>query len=246
MKNKNPNGPYPGRQIFIGTTGTGKPCFAYLVTGRSPGSRERKAKKTGNIIRIMPSDSTTPFDPLRHYIAVKYDDSIGLAVITNGIQTEAIFEAYRLSINLKGQKIATNPELLHNLLEHAEAEPDSYHTPRIAAVIAYGGGIGVPQAVIGTIGIEHEKTEEFYFHSEHKETLSVVSTYVGDMDNPKPNVWNSHLFGYECPAKTPKELAKHIFEISAAKYEGKDIRVCAVAGVFSNDRWYTSIINAIK
>jgi IMP cyclohydrolase len=246
VKNSNPNGPYPGRQIFIGTTCTGKPCFAYLVTGRSPGSRERKAKTMGNIIRIMPSDSTTPFDPLRHYIAVKYDDKLGLAVVTNGIQTEAIFEAYRLSINLKGQIIAEAPELLHNLLSYAEAEPDSYHTPRIAAAIAYGGGVGVPQAVIGTIGTEHGKTDEIYLQIADRGTLSVVSTYVGDMDNPKPNVWNSNLYRYECQAETPKELAKHIFEISAAKYEGEDIRVCAVAGVFSNGRWYTSIINAIK
>ena len=39
----NPNGPYPGRQLFLGTTVDGRRAFAYLVTGRSPASPERKA-----------------------------------------------------------------------------------------------------------------------------------------------------------------------------------------------------------
>ena len=39
----NPNGPYPGRQLFIGMTMSGNPAVVYLVTGRSPASRERKA-----------------------------------------------------------------------------------------------------------------------------------------------------------------------------------------------------------
>jgi len=241
MKNLNPDGPYPGRQIFVGITKKGEPCFAYLVTGRSPGSRERKAEKKGNIIRIMPSDSNTTFDPLRHYIAVKYDNELGLAVITNGIQTEAIFENYRLSINLKGQKIVEAPQLLHSLLDYAEAEPDSYHTPRIAAAIAYGNG--APQAVIGTIGVNHGHTEEINIEPTNNGCLAVVSTYDGNMDNPKPNIHCPTLFCYECFAETPKELAKHIFEISAAKYEGDDIRVCTIAGVFSGGKWNTSIIN---
>ncbi|MCJ7605202.1 MAG: IMP cyclohydrolase, partial [Dehalococcoidales bacterium] len=45
---KNPNGPYPGRQIFLGRTPAGNPAFAYLVTGRSPASRERRATPAGN------------------------------------------------------------------------------------------------------------------------------------------------------------------------------------------------------
>ncbi len=243
MENLNPNGPYPGRQIFAGTTPAGKACFVYLVTGRSQGSRERKAKTIDDVVRIMPSDSNTPFDSLRHYIAVKYDNKLGLAVITNGIQTEAIFEAYRLSINLKGQKIAEAIKLLHDLLNHAGAEPDSIHTPRIAAAIT--AGIEPPQGVIGSIGEDHGYAYEIFGETgETKGTLSVVSTYVGNMNDPQPNMYSPETF--ECSAETPEEIAKYIFEISAAKNEAEeDIRVCSVAGVFSNGKWKTSIINAI-
>ena len=91
----NPNGPYPGRQIFLGRTQKGNPCFAYLVTGRSPQSRERRATKTDHSI-IMGPVGNEPYDWLRHYTAVMTDKNIGLAAVTNGIQTEAVFETYRL------------------------------------------------------------------------------------------------------------------------------------------------------
>lgn len=241
-QNANPNGPYPGRQIFVGTTPKGDPCFAYLVTGRNKESRERKAKKMGNIVRIMPSNKDTPFDPLRHYIAVKYDNAIGLATITNGIQTEAIYEAYRLSINLHGQQPIRVPELLHNLLEHAKAEPDSLHTPRIATVITQGNE--VPQVVIGTIGLFHGVTDNFYIKPMLRGRLAMVSTYTGNMDCPEPNRHGPNLLSYKCLAENPNELAKHIFGISAAEYQGHDIRVCAVGGVFAKGKWSISIINA--
>lgn len=239
----NPNGPYPGRQIFVGTTVIGDPCFAYLVTGRSPGSRKRKAKRLGDIIRIMPSENDAPFDPLRHYIAVKHDARIKFAAITNGIQTEAIFEAYKLWINLERQNISEAPELIHNLLESAGAEPDSYHTPRIAAVISVPEN-GIPQAVIGTIGENHGRTDEILIKPKYNGQLTVVSTYGGDMDNPEPNTHCPNLFSYECLAENQTELAKHIFGVSTAQYQGEDIRVCAVAGVFANSKWNISIINA--
>jgi len=50
----NPSGPYPGRQLFLGLTPAEEPCFAYLVTGRSPESRQRKAIAIENTVRIGP------------------------------------------------------------------------------------------------------------------------------------------------------------------------------------------------
>lgn len=38
----NPNGPYPGRQLFLGMTAKGSPAFAYLVTGRTVRPVERE------------------------------------------------------------------------------------------------------------------------------------------------------------------------------------------------------------
>jgi len=48
----NPNGPYPGRQLFIGMTMNGNPAVVYLVTGRSSASRERKATPGDNGVII--------------------------------------------------------------------------------------------------------------------------------------------------------------------------------------------------
>ena len=78
---KNPNGPYPGRQVFLGVTEKGNPAFAYLVTGRSPGSRERKATRMEQGI-VMGPLGDAPYDPLLHYTAVKCDDNTGLAAVT--------------------------------------------------------------------------------------------------------------------------------------------------------------------
>jgi len=238
----NPYSPYPGREIFVGTTPSGKPCFVYLVTGRSPASRERRAVMQDNgIIRIMPSDKNAPFDPLRHYIAVKLDEVTGLAVVTNGIQTEAIYEGYRLSINLNDLDIAELPELLHSLLSLAGAEPDSYHTPRIAVVVIKG--MEMPQAVIGTIGEQHGTTDDICIPEKDFGWLSVVSTYFGNLDNPRPNIECPNLFCCKCPVETPVELANYIFDGSYAEYEGQDIRVCAIAGVFGEGKWGIHIIN---
>ena len=51
----NPNGPYPGRQVFLGRTPKGSPAFAYLVTGRSPASRERKGTTVDNSVIMGPT-----------------------------------------------------------------------------------------------------------------------------------------------------------------------------------------------
>ena len=117
---KNPNRPYPGRQLFLGLTANEKPAFAYLVTGRSPKSRERKATPIEDSI-IMGPIGNEPYDWLRHYTAVKYDNTIGLAVISNGIQTEAIFETYKLLFHT-GASPATG--YLKKILDGARHEPD--------------------------------------------------------------------------------------------------------------------------
>ena len=95
----NPNGPYPGRQLFVGLTTDGRQALAYLVTGRSAQSRERKATLRDNTIIIGPLGNV-PYDPLRHYTAVKWDDASGVVAVSNGIQTEAIYETYRLLHNV--------------------------------------------------------------------------------------------------------------------------------------------------
>jgi IMP cyclohydrolase len=63
---------------------------------------------------------------------VKYDNSTGVLAVSNGIQTEALYETYRLLVNV-GSPPAE--DYLQSIMEGAAAEPDSYHTPRIAACI---------------------------------------------------------------------------------------------------------------
>ena len=140
----NPNGPYPGRQLFIGMTLNGNPAVAYLVTGRSPASRERKASPLDNGIIIGPLGNQ-PYDPLRHYTGLKYDNVSGIMAVSNGIQTEAIFETYKLLFNTNSMPAK---DYMETILEGAQAEilldgdrayrKLVYHEGRLAGALLYG------------------------------------------------------------------------------------------------------------
>jgi IMP cyclohydrolase len=236
---KNPNGPYPGRQLFLGLTASRKPAFAYLVTGRSPQSRERKARPVENSI-IMGPRGDQPYDWLRHYTAVKYDNSIGLAVISNGIQTEAIFETYRLLFHA-----GTPPSkgYLQKLMEGARSEPDSLHTPRIAGVIA--NSVGKTEPVYNISIKTHDRPAAAWQVKPKPGTLTGVSVYNGNMESPGAFNIDEGLKELKFQADTPQELADFIFGISAATYQGEDIRVCAIGGIRGEDNhtWKAAIIN---
>jgi len=235
---KNPNGPYPGRQLFLGLSVDGCPSLAYLVTGRNPRSRERKAISVGDGIRIGPIGQQQ-YDPLRHYTGVKFDSLTGLAVVSNGIQTEAIFEAYRLLFNTDS---APARGYMKKLLDGAGAEPDSYHTPRITGTITSRGDGAEPVYLIG-IKTEGASASTFRIRPEPG-LLSGVSTYQGDLNNPVPFDASSGLARLEFDRRTAAELAEYLFNISEAAYQGQDIRVCAIGGVCSREgTWSFQIRN---
>ncbi len=233
----NPNGPYPGRQLFAGLTKAEHPCFAYLVTGRSPESRQRVAVQVDNTVRMGPIGDA-PYDPLRHYSAVKFDDATGTLAVSNGIQTEAVYEMYKLLVNVGS---ARAEQYLRTIMEGADAEPDSYHTPRIAACLfpaLDGSGLecmaaikadGAPAAVYRVPGSPG--------------MLSGVSVYKGDLAKPEARDPQSGLTALECAATSPAELAAGLYDLSAAEYDGNDIRVCAVAGVWNGETWELAIRN---
>ena len=237
----NPNGPYPGRQLFVGMTVDKSPALAYLVTGRSPQSRERVATPIDDSI-IMGPVGDRPYDPLRHYTAVKYDNSNGIAVVSNGIQTEAIFEAYRLLFNTDSPP---TEDFLGKLLDGARAEPDSLHTPRIAAVITSGGD-GIPLYIVGII--RHDMPARAIPVNPEPGILVGVSTYQGDLENPKPFDPDAGLPELKFEGNTAEELARHLYDLSAASYKGDDIRVCSIGGIRSgNDySWDLSMINRLQ
>jgi IMP cyclohydrolase len=231
----NPCGPYPGRQLFTGLTSDNKPCFAYLVSGRSPESRQRKAIMVDNTVMIGPLGNTS-YDPLRHYTAVKYDNKTGTVAVSNGIQTEAIYESYKLMVNVNSP---LTKELIVKLLDGADAEPDSLHTPRIAGMVVAGKDTSV-----FFVGIKaYNMPAATYQVSPLPGTLTGISTYKGNMDNPEPTNPTAILPVLKILVNSPDSLAKYIYDISAAMHKDEDIRVCAVGGVFSGGSWEISLIN---
>ena len=231
----NPSGPYPGRQLFLGLTEAQQPCLAYLVTGRSPASRQRKAVAIENTIRIGPLGDT-PYDPLRHYTAVKYDNTSGIAAVSNGIQSEAIYETYKLLFNVG---TTATKGFMEKLMEGADAEPDSLHTPRIAGAVIVNKG-----APILIVGIKTNLGPAVAYQiAPVAGKMSGVATYKGDMENPEPTDPNNALTELKCDAANPHDLAKYLYDMSAATYKDEDIRVCAVGGVYSGSAWDIAVIN---
>lgn len=239
---KNPNGPYPGRQIFLGITEKGSPAFVYIVTGRSPGSRERKATQMEHGI-VMGPLGDVPYDPLRHYTAIKSDNDIGLMVVTNGIQTEAIFETYKLLYHC-----GTNPTkgYLKKLMDGARYEPDSLKTPRIAGIIANSAGKTDPVYLISIVTGNGLATA--WKLQPAPGILIGISTYNGSMEKPEPFKMEEGLPVVPLDVETPEEIAGFIYDISAETNQGDDIRVCVIGGVRSADNltWQTAIINRHK
>jgi IMP cyclohydrolase len=234
----NPNGPYPGRQLFIGMTLSGNPAVVYLVTGRSPASRERKATSVDSGVIIGPIGNQ-PYDALRHYTGVKYDKVSGIMAVSNGIQTDAIFETYRLLYNTNS---VPAKDFMEKLLDGAQAEPDSLHTPRIAGVIT-GTADNSPVFIIGIK--RHDMPAKAFQVEPAPGTLYGISTYKGSLENPEGSDPAAGLARIEFSGKTAIELAEHLFEISKAAYNGDDIRVCAVGGVRADDKhtWQVAMRN---
>jgi IMP cyclohydrolase len=237
---KNPNGPYPGRQLFLGMTAESKPAFAYLVTGRSPASRERFAKPMGDSI-IMGPIGNQPYDWLRHYMATRVDNTIGLLTVTNGIQTEAIFEMYKLlyhTLHAPGEKY------IKQVMDGADFEPDSISTPRISGVIANAPGKTDPFYYVSIV--TNGKPAAAWEVKPNPGLFYGVSTYHGNMDNPGAYDISKGPAELKVAAKTPQEIASFIYEISAATYKDDDIRVCGIGGVREGNVWKTALINRHK
>jgi IMP cyclohydrolase len=236
---KNPNGPYPGRQLFLGMTVEKKPAFIYLVTGRSPSSRERKATPRENSI-IMGPIGNAPYDPLRHYTAVKYDNGSGILAVTNGIQTEAIYEAYKLLFNVKS---APARGYMKKLMDGANYEADSLKTPRISGVIT--SNVKGNLVCIASIKTAEKPAFTWQF-SARPGIFNGVSVYSGNMENPVAYQVEKGLTELKCNAVTPQALADFLYGISAVDYKGDDIRVCAIGGLRTGNAWQTALINRHK
>jgi IMP cyclohydrolase len=231
----NPNGPYPGRQLFLGTTIDAKPAIAYLVTGRSSASRERKATQRDNSI-IMGPLGNAPYDALRHYTAVKYDDATGIIAVTNGIQTESVYETYRLLYNIGTVPTA---DYIEKIMEGAQSEPDSLNTPRISGIVTYH-----EKSVVQFVAIKRKDMPAKAFKiTISNGSLTGISTYNGDMENPIPFTSLNSLPQIKFNGKDAKELAEYLYTMSEASYKGEDIRVCTVGGIYTMGKWSIAMVN---
>jgi len=235
----NPNGPYPGRQLFVGLTPDSRPCFAYLVTGRSPESRERKAVASQNIVYMGPSGDA-PYDALRHYSAVKFDSATHLLAVSNGIQTEAVYEIYRLLVNVGSFRTL---DYLEKVMDGADSEPDSYHTPRIAGLVLPAENKAGMRYLLAIKCFN--RPARAFEAPVLPGTLTGISTYQGSLDRPEANQPEAPLSTLTVEAKTAQTVAEFLYDISAAVYNGNDIRVCALGGVLSDSgTWEIFIRNA--
>jgi IMP cyclohydrolase len=177
---------------------------------------------------------------LRHYSAVKFDNASGIAAVSNGIQTEAIYETYKLIFNTASLPSA---DYMQKIMEGAGAEPDSYHTPRIAGLITNPADKGGKTVFV--IGIKaHNQPARSIAVTPSAGRMIGISTYKGSMDNPEARDPAANLPELEFKASTALELATFLFDISAAEYKGNDIRVCAVGAIRSaRTGWHFSIKN---
>ena len=120
---------YPGRGIVIGKTEDGSSAvFAYFIMGRSANSRNRVFVERDGAVFTEPFDFDKVADPsLIIYSAIRAIDN--KVIVTNGDQTDTIFEA-----------IAEGGDMRSGL-RRREFEPDAPNlTPRISGVLDFSEG----------------------------------------------------------------------------------------------------------
>ena len=157
-------------------------------------------------------------------------------MVSNGIQTEAIYETYKLLFNVD---TPVTPEFMKRLMDGANAEPDSLHTPRISGIAL--ANKGNPVLIVGIKAFDTPAAA--YRLIPVAGCISGISTYKGNLDNPEPTSPTAGLPALNFAGNSPDTLAKFIYEISAADYKGDDIRVCAVGGIYSGTGWQIAVIN---
>jgi IMP cyclohydrolase len=166
----------------------------------------------------------TPYDPLRHYTAVKYDNTSGVLAVSNGIQTEAIYESYKLLYNVKS---APDKSYIKKIMDGANYEPDSLKTPRISGIVT----TSLKDAPVGIISIKTADVPAVAWQFKPKAGMLIgVATYHGNMANPGAYDFTGGLTELPLAALTAPDIAGFVYGISAVDYQGDDIRVCAVGG----------------
>ncbi len=130
---------YPGRVAIMGLSQDGSTFMqAYAIMGRSEGSRDRIFTQEGTSVRTVAPRKTaeemaqTPMSELIYYRALRTNDA-GLHVVSNGAQTDPVFEAM-LAGRSFAEAVASAPTV--DDVDLSAYEPDGDNsTPRITGVI---------------------------------------------------------------------------------------------------------------
>ncbi|WNQ12165.1 IMP cyclohydrolase [Paenibacillus aurantius] len=170
---------YPGRGIIIGLTPDGSRFMqVYWIMGRSENSRNRIfVEEENGYLRTEAADPAKLSDPsLIIYYPVRHTG--GAHIVTNGDQTDTIYEALQQGGTFEGA-LATRTY-----------EPDGPNfTPRISGVVDLGDKQNAYKlSILKSNDNDESQTKRQYFH--YEQALAgyghFISTYQGD-GNPLPS-----------------------------------------------------------
>ncbi len=168
--------PYVGRGIITGTSANGKYAVnAYFIMGRSANSRNRVFEIRDGAVFTKPFDISKVEDPsLIIYAAVrKYENNL---IVTNGDQTDTIFDGLKKGISFKKS------------LESREFEPDKPNfTPRISSISTFDDcAFRYEMSILKSIDEVGSDCARYTFSYNAKAGLGhFIHTYVTD-GNPIP------------------------------------------------------------
>ncbi len=190
---------YPGRGIFVGQSDENTVVTVYFIMGRSANSQNRIFVMEDEVLKTKAFDESKVDDPS----LIIYNCSIvfgELDIITNGDQTDTVFEA--LSIG----------GTFEEALKTRRYEPDSpNYTPRISALVNHKGcKLGIcrgdesgenPRDVRCFFEYPHRAGLGYMLHTYRGETDGILMPYIGepeqvkvekcDIDTFSNQLWNS-------------------------------------------------------
>ncbi|MFC0213388.1 IMP cyclohydrolase [Paenibacillus chartarius] len=170
---------YPGRGIVIGLTPDGTRFVqVYWIMGRSENSRNRIfVEEPNGFLRTEAADPAKLSDPsLIIYYPVRHVG--GAHIVTNGDQTDTIYEALQ------------NGGTFESALATRTYEPDGPNfTPRISGIVDLGDKQNAYKlSILKSNDNDESQTKRQYFH--YEQAIAgyghFISTYQGD-GNPLPS-----------------------------------------------------------
>lgn len=169
---------YPGRGIILGTAADGRAALVYFIMGRSASSRARRFFKDGDDVKIKNIADGSPEHPeLIFYSPLRMLG--GTTIVTNGDQTDTVYEGLRLGGSLE------------SALRTRCFEPDPPHfTPRISGLISnICGGPAYTLSILKAGDENGLHCERQYFdYGSEPGAGHVIHTYAGAKKTDKGDV----------------------------------------------------------